>query len=387
MEASPMRRTCLPILVLAALIPQTSTAGERISFSKTVLDTKFRSEGVAAGDFNRDGNLDVAAGSVYYAAPDWKMHVLAEQAKEFDPVGYSDSFSCFADDLDADGWTDLIVVDWPGKQTWWFENPRGAARPWQRHTCIDETNNESPAYVDVDGDGRRDLVCAAKDRYLIARRPENPRDQWIVTTISAPVPQFTDRYYHGLGVGDVDRDGRSDVLIPHGWWKATADKEWPFRPLNFGQTCAHLHVFDVDGDGDNDILASSAHKYGLWWLEQSPQGFTTHEIDKSVSETHSLCLADINSDGLPDLVTGKRFWSHHTAEPGSGDPAVVMWWELSRQDGRPRWTPHIVDNDSGVGTQFEVSDLNGDGLLDIVTANKKGARFFLQHRDAAASSK
>ena len=129
-------------------------AGKTIHWKKTVLDEKFRGEGVAVGDFNHDGKMDIAVGSVYYAAPDWKMHVIGEKAEEFDPHNYSDAFMCYADDLNHDGWTDLIVIGFPGKETFWYENPKGEPGPWKRHLITPVSNNESPSYVDIDGSAR-----------------------------------------------------------------------------------------------------------------------------------------------------------------------------------------------------------------------------------------
>jgi FG-GAP repeat len=74
-------------------------AGKKIRWKKTVIDTKFRGEGVAVGDFNHDGKIDIAVGSVYYTAPDWQMHLMADKAPDFDPHGYSDAFMCYSDDL------------------------------------------------------------------------------------------------------------------------------------------------------------------------------------------------------------------------------------------------------------------------------------------------
>src|SRR5690349_254708 len=86
-----------------------------ITFKRTQLDSIFRSEGVAVGDFNKDGKKDIAAGTVWYSAPDWKMHLTSDKAPEFDPHGYSNAFQAFADDINGDGWTDIIHVEWPGK--------------------------------------------------------------------------------------------------------------------------------------------------------------------------------------------------------------------------------------------------------------------------------
>ena len=143
-----------------------------------------------------------------------------------------------------------------------------------------------------------------------------------------------------------------------------------------------MHVFDFDGDGDADVLSSAAHKLGMWWHEQTKEGWQTHEISKDFSQTHALVHVDLNGDNLPDFVTGKRYWAHGpNGDVNPGDPAVLYWFELSRKDGKPVWTPHKIDDDSGVGTQFQVTDVTGDGKLDIAIANKKGVFLFEQVKE------
>ena len=158
--------------------------------------------------------------------------------------------------------------------------------------------------------------------------------EFIAHTISDKFPKDKSkdagvfRYSHGLGVGDINGDKRPDVLIRGGYWEAPADPRqpnWKFVPKNFGDEAAQMYVYDVDGDGLNDVLSSSAHKIGIWWHQQQKDGsFVTRTIDGSFSQSHALELVDINGDGLKDLVTGKRFWAHGpNGDINPNDPAVV----------------------------------------------------------------
>ena len=366
----------------------------QIRFKKHLLDADFRSEGATTGDFNKDGKLDVAAGFVWYAAPNWEMHKITEDAKTYDPKGYSNSFVNYAHDMNGDGWMDLIVIDFPGTPTWWFENPQNKPGAWKRHQVTAVSNNESPQFTDLTGDGQRELVMAfspdpknpdGPDRRMAYLTPRvNAEDEWTIHPISVKAAPGTRKYNHGLGIGDVNQDGRNDVLVPQGWWEAPDGYragEWKFHDVDFGEDCSHMYVYDFDGDGDQDVLSASAHKYGVWWHEQVNGQWVTHTIDDSFSQTHSVMLADVNGDGLLDFVTGKRWWAHGGADPGGNEPAVMFWFELKREQGRAHWVRHQFDHDSGVGTQFEVADVSGDGLLDIVTSNKKGVYYFEQLRN------
>jgi len=349
------------------------------AFSRLKLDGAFRSEGVAVADFDRDGRLDIATGNILYMGPDWRPKPMLGSPKEYNPEGYSEEFLCFAEELDGDGWTDLIVVGFPEARTGWLRNPGRSGERWREYTAVEKTGNESPDWIDVDKDGHKELLFVSEEGTAFARPGADPTKLWPIRVIAGTKGP---RPGHGLGVGDINGDGRDDVLCPEGFWEAPADAAsvpWVFHKAKLGfEAPAQMAVLDVDGDGDSDVVSSGAHRYGLWWYEQTKKGWTAHEIDHTISQLHALHLADLNCDGLPDLVTGKRFWAHREGDDGIDDPAIVCWFELRREGGQPFWIRHDIDSDSGVGLHFQIADLDGDGLLDIVTSNKKGVFLFRQ---------
>ena len=176
-----------------------------IRWRKTVLDTRFRSEGVAVADVNRDGRLDILTGNEWYEAPTWRPHVLRE-APDFDGAsGYSNSFINFAADVNGDGWPDLIVIGFPGQEAVWLENPRGEDRPWASHMIHPSACNESPLFADVNGDGVPELVMSVDERQMAWLKPgADPHQPWDLHPIGEPGAPGTAKYAHGLGVGDVN---------------------------------------------------------------------------------------------------------------------------------------------------------------------------------------
>ena len=367
-----------------------SAAPKEIKFKKHVLTNDFISEGSAIGDVNRDGKLDIIAGAYWFEAPNWKQHEIAKPVKKYDwKVEYSNSFLNHAMDINQDGWIDVIRVDFPGEVAVWYENPKGKNELWKMHALYSSVGNESPRFVDVDGDGRVDLLCADSkgNRMIWLESPKKKGDTaWTVHVISDVKDRATHQFTHGLGYADINKDGRPDVITRTGWWEGPKDAKqqgnWTWHPADLGEESSQMYAMDLDKDGDMDVISASAHAYGIWWHEQivDPQGAITwkhHEILETFSQTHGLGLVDMNRDGNPDLVTGKRFFAHHGHDPGEYEPAVLYWLEY--KPGKvPSWIPHEIDNESGNGLQTNAVDINKDKLVDIVVSNKKGVFFFEQ---------
>jgi len=385
-----MNARSLILLTLPVLLYAAPAGAAAIGFQKIVVDKKFRSEGVAVGDVNHDGKLDILAGDLWYAAPDWKIHELRPVGTYNPAKGYSNCFINFAQDVNGDGWVDSIVIGMPDTPCFWYENPKNRPGHWKQRTVAKSACNETPILFDLLGNGRPVPIFAVRPQGVMAwfSIPADIDRLWDMHTISGPNAPGTKKYSHGLGAGDINGDGRADVLVKDGWWQAPKDPttpNWKFHPVPLGPDCANILVYDLDGDGDSDVITSSAHRYGIWWFEQLPPAdgsrFTQHLICKKYSQSHAIILADINGDGLKDLVTGKRHFAHGGRDPGGNDPPVLYWLELKRPaTGKVDFVLHLIDDDSGVGTQFQVVDMNADGKLDVVTSNKKGVYVFFQQR-------
>lgn len=383
-----MKSRCVLAFVVALAVSCTQLHGKEVRFEKIIVDRTFRAEGVAAADVNRDGLCDILAGDVWYEAPDWKMHAVRPVGTYDGSKGYSQTFANFAQDVNADGWVDSIIVGLPGEPCLWYENPRNESGYWKSHTVAMSACNETPLFADLLGNGKPVPVFAVRPEGVMAwfSIPEDAGALWTMHAIAGPNAPGTDRYSHGLGVGDLNGDGRNDVLTTEGWWEAPEDRtqgHWKLHADKLGPECADMLVYDVDGDGDSDVITSSAHAYGIWWFEQVRQDgaphFTQHLIYDKFSQTHAMILVDINADGVKDFVTGKRYFAHQDADPGAHEPAMLYWFELRRSGGGGvEFIPHPIDDDSGVGTQFTIADMNGDAKPDIVTSNKKGVHVFLQ---------
>lgn len=359
------------------------------TFKKQVVFTKpadYISEGVAIADVNKDGKKDLMAGTFWFEAPSWKMHEITDP--EIHTIeGYGNSFLNFSLDVNQDGWQDMVLLGFPGNEALWYENPKNIPGHWKRHVIYHSVGNESPAFADVDGDGKPDIICNdSKEKKVIwISPPINKGDtNWTAYTISSDTLIATHMFTHGLGYGDINGDGRKDVVVRSGWWEAPEDRKqpnWKYHPADLGEECSQMYVLDLDGDGDSDVISASAHQYGIWWHEQiqtaDSKAWKTHEIFKEFSQTHGMALADINGDGQPDLITGKRFWAHMGHDPGEREPRVIYWFEF-KPGKEPKWIPHLIDNDSGVGLHIPVEDMNGDNLPDIAISNKKGVFLFTQ---------
>ncbi|CAN5444180.1 hypothetical protein BH23VER1_BH23VER1_08760 [soil metagenome] len=376
-----------------------------VSFSKKMITDTFFAEGCTVADVNGDGTDDLVAGPFWYAGPSFDTKHEIYEAKPYDPKGYSENFLTFTHDVNGDGHPDVVVFGFPGQEVLWYQHP-GTDKldsHWQRHVAVPIADNESPAFQDLTGDGSPEIICSLDGRFAYASIPEDPTQEWPLVFISdqATGGKFT----HGLGVGDVNGDGRPDIIDKDSWWEQPESLEdaplWKRHRYTFApggaRGGAQMFAYDFDGDGDNDILTSiDSHGFGLSWFEQfedadGTRSFRQHTIvgDKPedspfglvFTQMHAIAMADVDGDGVEDIVTGKRYWAHGGNDPGGNDPAVLYWFRTVRGDGTSgtaSFHPYQIDDDSGVGTQVRAEDISGDDKPDILVSNKKGTFVFTQ---------
>jgi len=359
-----------------------------VRFTKQVITTQFVSEGAAAGDVNKDGLIDIISGAFWFQAPSWKRNEIT-RGDTFNIMAYGNTFLNFTMDVNQDGWIDYIRVDHPGQPVVWFENPKNKPGHWKMHEINNSLGNETPMLVDVDEDGRPDIIGndAVAKQIIWLKSPAKKGDTtWQKIVVSANELPLSEKYTHGIGWGDINGDGRKDMITKSGWFETPVDRlqpNWKFHREKISEDCSQMYVLDLNEDGVNDIISASAHDYGIWWHERkkTDTGFSWihHLINKDFSETHGVELKDINADGHPDIVTGKRYFAHNGGDPGGLEPAVLYWFEY-KPGKNPSWIAHQIDDNSGVGLQVIVQDMNGDGLPDILSGNKKGVHLFLQQK-------
>ena len=355
-------------------------------------------------DFDGDGDLDIAAGRNWYEAPDWIKHTDFRDGAETNGPETDDN-SEFAMDVNFDGKTDIVSSGWMFlKGAFWYENPGKTGVVWKSTRIHHAINMEGVIHGDIDGDGDDDILCnhwALVPGQGMTWLEHINKEPWFVEHVVG-----TEGDVHGNGLGDINGDGRVDIVTQLGWYeqpKRATDTPWTFHAdYKFtsengrGGPASHpILVHDVDGDGVNDIIIGASHNYGLAWLQQKVDGsgkrtFTTHWIETEYSQFHTLALGDLNGDGKPDMVTGKRLFAHHGHDIGAFDPLYAFWYDIQGgqferhilsfnhlpcypEEGGINPPPNYVVS---VGMKLNIADMNKDGRNDIVIAGKGGLYVF-----------
>jgi hypothetical protein len=370
------------------------------------INDMYYSWGCTAGDFNKDGHMDVAAGPWIYFGPDFIQSREIFLAVTTSPgTNFTETNCQYSYDFNGDGWPDIL--NGPSRPGLYI-NPKGESRRWDKFIILPPIQSEITVFKDIDNDGKPELIYGADGTLRLAKPdPGDPTRQWIIHDIS-------ERGYsmaHGIGAGDINGDGRMDVLNPNGWWEQPAAGAtsglWKYHPIAFAQYKhratgaggAVMGVYDVNGDKLNDVVTSlNAHGFGLAWFEQKKSNsgeisFVQHMISDdytssktnaggiTLSQIHGNTFADVNGDGITDLVAGKRYWSHldtYLDPDPNGAPVIYLYRTVrdAKAPGGAKFVPELIHNRSGVGSDITAVDLNKDGKVDIISATDRGVFVF-----------
>jgi len=357
----------------------------------------YRSEACCVADFNGDGKLDIAAGPYLYLAPDWKavrIRTISSNVGE-DGKGYADDFCNLVVDVNKDGKPDILAACWFSKTSYWYENTLGSSHElWPEHVIDPLGNHETGTLVDIDGDGKV-LEFLPDTNVTVWYEPglqTNGQPGYVRHTIS------TDKAVFGTGVGDINGDGRPDVIRPNAWFEAPKNirkDTWKVHPIALGakdgkvEHTANIIVFDVNKDGLNDLITSAAHKHGIFWYEQRRDAagaisWHQHLIDDAWTQPHYLAFADIDQDGNKEMIVGKRFMAHNGGDPDAFGTQCVFYYRFT-PGPNPIFRKHVITYDEGVSAGLNIvpADMDGDGDIDLVTTGKWGGPVLYENRMTA----
>ena len=255
---------------------------------------------------------------------------------------------------------------------------RGAS--WNKHVVHDGEQCLTAVAADFTGDGKPDIISSSNNTTWLFVNPN-----WREVVLG----QHPDHSFIHSAVVDVDGDGDQDYIGARYspglivWYEQPSKplkEPWRVRLVDDQVNGIHgLLRGDVDGDGELDVLATSAqpkHPYpdSLAWfrIPRNPRKATRWERyifanTDAPGLTHYLGFGDVNGDGQPDAATGAK--GGPSATPGTGN--YFAWWEAPA-DPTQFWKKHLIAKNQAGATNIHPADVNGDDKTDFIASRGHG---------------
>jgi hypothetical protein len=355
-----------------SVISYYENASSTVGYRLEVIDDAYPGNGrpgwSSTGDLNGDGLMDVIAGGGgaihWYRAPDWTRFPL-------EPSSTAGGNGGLILDVDRNGTLDVVAALYLGELVWWQNpGPSGVEGTWTRHpidTSI-STFNHDLALGNLDQDSDLEIVAlyvgGGVHWYDIPADPTS--DSWSRTTI---LPMITDPHV-GLAVCDLDGDTDNDVVASNWWYERPADPstpDWTARQL-FVDAVQNVACLDVDGNGHLDVVGAEGFVNpdgGILWAESPPDPrndlWSQHLVVEGLDGPENIWAGDLDGDGLADIVSGEMGTSS-----GFDDSDSNFFVMYGRDATGTLWERRDLGWAVGVSARLQPTDIEGDGGIDFV---------------------
>jgi hypothetical protein len=325
---------------------------------------------------NKDNDANVKH-LVWLQAPNWTKHSIANL-----PVRNCGMSTI---DIDGDGWEDVVGTQDsdnndanPGGGVFWAKNPgirpgSDAKKGWKVTLVGDAPYAKDMLTADFDRDGRMDILSrtVSDDIHFFFQDANN---QWTKRVYKTPP-------FDGTALADLDRDGDMDIVC-NGYWlentgKPRTDvwpqhdyaKDWYTMKTKKGEAWqennTRLVVGDIDKDGITDVVIACGEDEGfpIEWFKgpaDVKNGTWVRKTIGTLDFCHTLRLGDFDNDGDTDVLGAQFiFWKEKT--PDTNPHPMVLF---KNSGNGAKWTPTTIDT-KGMYSGW-VGDLDNDGDLDVV---------------------
>jgi len=375
-------------ILMATLLPVSAADLQWKHLSSSTGDlplpgTSTEQTGALIADLDKDGTNDfvisfrkVAPALVWYrrTGTGWERYVL-------DPSFLTVEAGGAVYDIDGDGDPDIVFGgDWQSSEVWWWENPYphfDPNVPWKRHLIKKDgaTQHHDQVFGDFLGTGKPQLAFwnQGAKKIFIAPIPADPRntETWDAIEIfsgeAGEAGKSGFKYPEGMAAFDIDGDGKVDLLAGNLWFKHRQGKT--FEPIQFATIGGRVAAGKFKPGKTAQIVIAPGDGVGpLRWYEctgnpESAKDWVGHDLlDRDMVHGHSLQVADIDGDGNLDIFTAEMA-KWSERKTEPDNPGATAW--IFFGDGRGQFRKTVFT--TGVGFhEARVADLNGDGKLDIL---------------------